>query len=128
MAVTHSTTIRNQLCNLVVDALDSGSTYTYPRLVFRDGSNNDLCINNFTGTTAFAAASNGTALANNIADGTVTQAGTCSKFVLQDQDGTTVVTGSVTTQGGGGDIELSSVAFSVSDTVNISTLSYAAAS
>lgn len=128
MAVTHPTTIRNSLADLVVDLLDAGSTYTYPRLVFRDASNNDLCVNNFTGTTAFAAAASGTSIANNIADGTVSQAGTCTKFMLQDQDGVEVCSGSVSVTGSGGDIELSSVSFAVSDTVTVSSLTYTAAS
>lgn len=133
MAVTHTNTsplyVRDQMCNLVVDLLDAGTTNTYPRLVFRDASNNALCTMNFTGTTAFKTAGTGTgsAQANNIATGTVTADGTCSRFALQDQDARTILTGTVTVQGGGGDIELSSVDFNINDTVDVSNLVYSSA-
>lgn len=121
MAITLSTAGRNAACDAVVDLLDSGSAQTYPYMSIRDGSG-ELVKCNFTGTTAFGDASSGVATANTIADGTVSVAGTATIFRLCDQDDATILDGTVSESGGGGDLIMSETTLAVNDTVQVTNL------
>lgn len=125
MAVTLSNAAASAAADAVVDLLDAGSSNTTPELRLQiSGGASTVATLEFTGATAFGAASNGVATAGTIADDTNAAGGTAAEFTLVDQDGTTVLSGSVTATGGGGDIELSSVAIGATDTVSISSLTY----
>jgi hypothetical protein len=122
MAVTHPTAVRNGLADFVVDQLDGGT------LVFLSAGDVTLASLGF-GTPAFGAASSGIATANAITPDTSADAtGTVTKAELRDSGGpTAIVLCSVTATGGGGDIELSSTSITAGDTVQMTSLTYAAA-
>jgi hypothetical protein len=61
---------------------------------------------------------------NVVVVGVVTATGTCDGFQVKNSGGTVILTGSVSTVGGGGSFELSSVDFGVGDTVVVSTMTY----
>ena len=125
MAVTLSNAAASAAADAVVDLLDAGSSNANPQLRINiSGNASTVATLNFTGSTAFGAASNGVATAGTIADDTNAAGGTAAAFQCVDQDGTVVFDGSVTATGGGGDITLSSVSIAATDTVSISSLTY----
>jgi len=126
MAITHVVGVRNQLADLVVDAVDGGTTDTTGDLVFRTSGEVAVATLSWTATPAFGAASAGTATMNAINDDTNAAGGTTDRFTFQDRDNAEVFRGSVTATSGGGDIELSSVAIGVGDTVSMTSFSYTA--
>lgn len=123
MAVTHVTTIRNALADLVVDAIDAGSGAGYLR--FDTSGDSEVATCAFSDP-AFGAASSGTATANAISSDTSATGGTVAKGKFYDSNNTLILTCSVTATGGGGDIEITSVAVGATDTVSVSSLTYSA--
>lgn len=125
MAVTHATATRNGLCNNVVDQLDNGF------VKFVTSGDVEVATCGF-GATAFDAAgsaggnSDGVATANSISDDTNATGGTIAKFELQTSSPTSIVFGSVTGSGGGGDIEISSTSITAGETVSVTSLTYEA--
>lgn len=125
MAVTLSNAAASAAADAVVDLLDAGTSNSHPELrIGITAMASIVATLEFTDATAFGAASNGVSTANTIADDTNAAGGTAAAFQCVDQDGTVVFSGSVTATGGGGDIELSSVAIGATDTVSISSLTY----
>jgi hypothetical protein len=125
MAVTLSNAAASAAADAVVDLLDAGSSNSHPELrIGITAMASIVATLEFTDATAFGAASNGVATANTITDDTNAAGGTAAAFQCVDQDGTVVFSGTVTATGGGGDIELSSVAIGATDTVSISSLTY----
>lgn len=125
MAVTHTTTVRNGLADYVVDLVDAGTGDASGDLVILTSGDSPVATLTFANP-AFGAASGGTATANAIASDTNAAGGTAAKFTVRDRDNTTIFSGSVTTVGGGGDIELSSVVIGPGDTLAISSFTYTA--
>ena len=123
MALTHVTTIRNSLADLVVDAIDAGASAG--ALVIMTSGETELAVLPCSDP-AFGAASSGTATASSITSDTNAVAGTAALFKFRDSDSNEVFRGTVTATGGGGDLELSSVSFGAGDTVSISSFSYSA--
>lgn len=123
MAVTHPTSVRNSLADLVVDLIDAGAGAG--TLEFQTSGNVEVATLTFSDP-AFGAASSGTATASAITSDTNATGGTIAKAVAKDSSGNTVFTCSVTATGGGGDIELSSVSVSAGQTVAVSSLTYSA--
>lgn len=122
-AVTHPTAVRNGVADFVVDQLDEG---TPPgTLEFQTAGSAEVATLAFS-TTAFGAASTGTATAAAITSDTNATGGTVTKAVLQNAAGTDKILCSVTATGGGGDIELSSVVISAGQTVAMTSLTYTA--
>lgn len=126
MALTHVVGIRNQLADLVVDAIDGGTTDTTGDLVFRTSGEVAVATLSWTATPAFGAATGGTATMNAINDDTNAAGGTTDRFTFQDRDNAEVFRGSVTATSGGGDIELSSVVIGAGDTVSMTSFTYTA--
>lgn len=131
MAVTHPTDVRNAICDLVVDLIDSGSGNG--TIKFQNGGQNDSVVATLTfSATAFDDAGSaggnaaGVAAAAAITDDTNCKAGTVTKFTVFSGPGDSVFTGSVTATGGGGDIILSSTSIGQGDTISISSLTYEA--
>lgn len=120
MAVTHATATRNTLSDAVVDQLNNGF------VKFVTSGDVEVATCGF-GATAFGAASSGIATANSISDDTSATGGTIAKFELQTSGPTSIVFGSVTATSGGGDIEITSLAIGVGETVSVTSLTYEAA-
>jgi hypothetical protein len=126
MSLTHITTVRNSLADLVVDLIDIGST----------DATGDLQIATSTAFTtilatlqfanpAFGAAAAGVATANAIApDTNAANTGTATSFRIRDRNNAEILRGTVTATGGGGDIQLSSVSISGGDTISLTSLTY----
>ena len=123
MAITHPAAVRNLVANLVVDQLDLGSGTAEGRLVFNTSGDVEVATLNLANP-AFGASAAGIATANTIADDASATGGTTTKFRLQDRDSGIIVEGSVGTSGQ--DINLSSNIIAATDTVSISSLTYAA--
>jgi hypothetical protein len=127
MALTHVTAIRNSLADLVVDAIDVGTTDASGDLIVQTAADATLCTINLNAPPAFGAASSGTATANGLPkEGTATAAGTAAKFRVRNRDNSEVFQGTVTTTGGGGDMELSSTTIAINDVIRINTFTYTA--
>jgi hypothetical protein len=127
MALTHTTAIRNSLADLVVDAIDVGTTDASGDLIVQTAADATLCTINLNAPPAFGAAASGTATANGLPkEGTATGAGTAAKFRVRNRDNTEIFQGTVTATGGGGDMELSSTTIAINDVIRINTFTYTA--
>lgn len=120
MAVTHLAATRNGIADFVVDQLDGGTLIFYQA----DGTT-EVATCTF-GTPAFGAAAAGVATANAITADTSATGGTTTIANLTTSGASEIVECSVTSTGGGGDIELSSNVVGAGDTVTISSLTYTA--
>lgn len=121
MSVTHATTVRTAIADLVVDLIDAGAGAG--TLEFLTSGDVEVATLTFSDP-AFGAASSGTATASAITSDTSATGGTVAKFVTKDSNGTAVFYGAVSTSGS--DINLSSLSVGVGDTVAISSLTYSA--
>lgn len=125
MAITLESTPLNAAVDAVAALFDGGS------LEFLDGATVlvalTLAADVFPGATAGstdATLSSNPPYGNVVVVGVVTATGTCDGFQVKNSGGTVILTGSVSTVGGGGSFELSSVDFGVGDTVVVSTMTY----
>lgn len=124
MAVTHPSSMRNLIADQVTAQADVGSTFA--EMVLQDTGSTALVILGMS-STAFGAASTGLATAFAISTGTVIVAGTATKGIIRSStQNNTVVSFSVTSSGGGGDVELTSNILSTGQTVEITSLTYTA--
>lgn len=112
-----NTAARNAACNAVVDLMDVGSGDG--ALVFRTSGSAEVATLPFSAT-AFGDAATGVATANAITPDTSATGGTTDRATLEDSDANAYVTASVGTSGE--DINLSSVAIGVGDTVSMTSL------
>lgn len=112
-----ATEARNAAADAVCDLLDNGD------IRFENSSNNEVATCNF-GSTAFGAASGGTATANTITDDSSATGGTIDHASIRKSDTTEIIAATVTATGGGGDIELTSLTIGAGDTVAITSFDY----
>lgn len=126
MSITHTVATRNALANTTVDRIDLGTTNANGKLILLTSGDVVVATHNLANP-ACGNAANGTATYNAIASDTNAVGGTIAKFKIVDRDDVDVYYGgSVTTVGGGGDLELSSLNPAPGDTVQISSLAYTA--
>lgn len=126
MTLTHTTAIRNSLADLVVDAIDVGTTDATGDIIIQTSADAILCTVTFANP-AFGSASSGTATGSSFPrEGTATGAGSAAKFRVRNRDNTEIFQGTVTATGGGGDMELSSTTIAVNDVVRLNTFTYSA--
>lgn len=128
MALTHITTLRNQLADLVVDAIDVGTTDLTGDLQIATSNafTTILATLNFANP-AFGSAAAGVATANAIASDTnAANTGTAANFRIRNRNNSEVFQGTVTATGGGGDIQLSSVGITAGDTIALTSVTYTA--
>ena len=126
MAVTHTTAVRNELANLVVDHCDDGAGAG--KLIIRAtgtvaAPGTEVATLTFSDP-AFGAAASGIATASAITDDTNATGGTAATATLEDDSTNIAAHCSVGTSGE--DINLSSVSIGAGDTVSISSLTYEA--
>lgn len=129
MAIRIPTAVRNAACDAVVDLADAGAGAA--TIEIRTGSQpataNDAATGSVLATIpcadpAFGSASSGTAaLAGVPRSVTASGTGTAGWFRLKDSDGTTVLDGSVTATGGGGELTLATTSLSTGATVEITS-------
>lgn len=122
MALTHTTATRNAMANAVVDLIDVGGAGT---LEFQTSGDVEGATIGFSAT-AFGAATGGTATAASTTDDTNATGGTIAKFRIKDGAGLEVFSGTVTGLSGGGDIEISSLSITATETVSLTSLTYSA--
>lgn len=123
-AVTHTAAVRNTLADAVVDLIDGGAGAGF--LEFQTSGDVEVATITFLDP-AFGAASAGIATANTpMTDDSSAAGGTTDRFDVEDSNNLDVFYGSVGVSASGEDIELSSVAIGVSDTVSLTSLTYAA--
>jgi hypothetical protein len=131
MAVTHSTVLRDIICNAAVGQLDEGSTDLNGDLEFQSSTGTEVATLELS-TTAAGGSSGGTATFNTITSDTSatggTGAGAVAQFALRDYNNNETILGSVTAVGGGGDATLSSLDVGAGDTVAVSSATYSAPS
>jgi hypothetical protein len=125
--IAHTTSIRNQLCDLVVDAVDGGSTDSSGDIAIYTASFATLlCTINFAAPPAFGAASSGAASATSLPrTGTAVAGGTAAVFRMRNRDNTELLNGSVGTSGQ--DMNLSSTTIATNDEISLNTITYTAA-
>ena len=124
---THPVVIRNGISDYVVDKIDIGSTDATGDLVFLTAGDVEVATLAMTNP-AFGAAASGVATAATITNDPSATGGTIAKFKIQDRDNTTVVEGSCSLIGGGGEMELTSLVIVAAEEVSISSLTYTAPS
>jgi hypothetical protein len=123
MAVSHGAATRTALCDTAVDLVDGGSGAG--KLKFLNSTDTVLCTITLSDP-AFSAASGPSATLLGVPlTGTVTVAGTISKFWMTDSADVTVIAGTVGTSGQ--DINLSSTSVAVSDQIRVDAITYTAA-
>lgn len=125
MAVTHPTTVRNGMCDFVVDQLDEGTPPGI--LVFQTVADVEVATLTLANP-AFGAASGGTATAGIITADASATGGVVVKARLKNAAGTDKIICSVTATGGGGDIELDDVSVTAGQEVAMTSLTYSASS
>ena len=120
MAVTLETSARNAACDGIVDLVDAGAGAG--TLQFETTGDVECATVTFQDP-AFGAAATGVATASTpMTDDTNATGGTTGQASFYDSNSAKVLECSVTATGGGGDIEISSVAIGAGDTVSCSSL------
>lgn len=115
-----ATSVRNDMCNALVDAIDAGSTDTGGDLLVYTTAFGTLLASLEFSATAFGAAASGIATANSISDdSSADDTGTAAVLRIQDQDNTQVIDGSVGTSGE--DLNLSSTSITATDIVSVTS-------
>ena len=113
MTLSLATTVRNSMCDALVDSLDLGSGAG--KILIYSGTRPANPNASITGTLlatvtcadpAFGAASSGAATLTDPASVTAVATGTATHFRAVDSDDTPKFDGSVTATGGGGDLTL----------------------
>ena len=122
MAVSHGSTTRTALCNTAVDAIDASGA---GKLKFLTALDAILCTATLANPAFGAASGASAALLSVPISGTVVAGGTISKFRFTTGADVTIIEGSVGTSGQ--DINLSSVAVSLNDVIQIDSIIYTAA-
>ena len=124
MSVTHATAVRSALADLIDTLVNTGSGTAKVRL--RDSTTTIVDFD--LADPAFGAASSGViTLAGVPIAATASASGDVDNAQLLDQDGTVILSCSVTGTGGGGDIEVSNVSIANGQDCSLTSLTYTAA-
>lgn len=127
MAITHPTSIRDELSATVVGHLDDGASPGKIR-VYTGGVGGTLLVEIVLADPAFTAPVLGVASAAGLPkEGTATVGGTADSFEVTDSDNNQSFAGTVTGLGAGGDMEISSPSVAISDVIRVNTFTYKAA-
>lgn len=122
MAITHPTTVRNALANLIDDQVNAGSTYGKLKLLTSGDSL--LCAITLQDP-AYGAAVTGTiTLQGTPLEGTASGTGTIAKFTITDSDDNIIVQGSAAESGG--DLTVDNDNVETDQTVRVTAHTYSA--
>lgn len=128
MATRLATATRNAIADAAVDLIDGGTGAGTVKIYSgaQPASANDAASGTLLATftladPAFGAAAAGVATANAVADTTGAADGTAGWFRAETSTPGTVLDGSVTATGGGGDMELNTVTISTGVTVSLTS-------
>lgn len=127
MALTHVTAIRNSLADLVVDAIDVGTTDATGDIQIATNSGFGTILSTILfANPSFGAASGGTATALGVPleDSNAAGGGVAANFRCRDRDNSEVFRGTVSTSGA--DMNLSSTTINAGDAVRINSFTYSA--
>lgn len=126
MALTHATATRNAIADLIDTLVNTGSG-SNGQIVIKDSGSTTLATINLADP-AFGAAASGVITLQSVpvTDTSADATGTAATFSLLDKDGTTILSGTVTATGGGGDMELVSTSITSGQPVQITSLTYTA--
>lgn len=107
MTLSHNTTVRNAILDLIDTQVNAGTTDAGADVVLIDSSGPTDLVTFTQSDPAFGAASSAT-MALSAPPQTVAAAatGTADTFEIRDRDNTVVQSGTVTGTGGGGDMEI----------------------
>lgn len=123
MSVTHATTVRSALADLIDTLVNTGSGTAKLRL--RDSTTTIVDFN--LADPAFGAASSGViTLQSTPIAATAGASGDVDNAQLLDQDGGVVLSCSVTATSGGGDIEVSNISIANGQDCSLTSLTYTA--
>lgn len=131
MGIRLSTAARNAAADAVVDLIDAGAgagtvkiyTGAQPATGNDEGSGTLLATVSFADP-AFGAAATGVATATDPASVSIVATGTAASFVVEDSTGANIFNGTVTATGGGGDMQLGTVALSSGANLDITAFTY----
>lgn len=126
MALTHIAALRNTLADAVDTAVNAGTTDATGDLIIMTSGDVEVATIILANPAFGAAAAGVITLAGVPLEDTSATGGTAALFKFQNRDNTEQLRGTVTATGGGGDIELTSVTIGATDTVRITSLTYAA--
>lgn len=122
MAITHSTTVRSAIANLIDDQVNGGSSFGKLKIL----TSGDSVLATITlQDPAFGSASSGViTLAGVPLSNTASGSGTAAKFTVTDSDDNIIYTGSVGTSGA--DITIDNTSIISGQTVSVSAHTYTA--
>jgi hypothetical protein len=124
MTLTHATAVRNAQADAVDDAVNTGTGTA--QFIARASTTVLVAFN--LPNPAFAAASGGDLVLNSTPiAGTGVAAGAADNFLLVDRDAGTVLSGSISGPGGGGDVEASNINIAVDQDCSLESFTYTAA-
>lgn len=125
MAITHATALRTAIADLVDDYCNAGSGAA--KLKIRSSGNTVLATITLADP-AFGAGSAGAVSLASLpkSDTSADATGTAANFIITDSDDNTVISGTVTVTGGGGDLTLDSLSITAGQTVTITSGTYTA--
>ena len=122
MSITHSSTVRNALANLIqtnVDASGDGKLKIY------SGALSTLLATFALPSPSFDSASSGTITANSITPITASATGTAQSFSVTDGSDNVVFQGTVGVAGSGADLILNTTSLVTGGAVSVSSFTYA---
>lgn len=118
MSVSKTSETKSAACDAVVDRIDLGSLSGAGTLRIYNSDSTVLASLGLSNP-AFADATDGTSLCNFIYDSTGITDGTSSIFWFHNRDGSSVLGGTVSGPGGGGNLVLSNSAITTDTTVSL---------
>ena len=129
MTISHSTSARNSLADQIDTLVNGGSTDPQGDLVLIESAGPSDLVEFNLQDPAFGAASSGTiTLQGTTISTTADAAGTVDQFEVRDKDNSVIYSGTVTSTGGGGDLEMDNTTVTNGQSVELTSHSYTAPS
>jgi len=125
MTYIHHTLVRDAMCQVAIDAVNTGTGFSSGRLELQNLNNTPLVVF-ILPNPAFNNVSNGQALLKPVSSLSAIAKGLVSKAVFKNRDNVVTMTGTVTVAGAGGDFEATGMDLNVSigDLIILNSLVY----